>query len=657
MINEELIYNLDYITIVPNNSDYLELIKYSIKNVITFSKESDIQRIMNFTLVNSVKKIIFVDYLTEYDEIIKNIDKNILIDFVFTHKVSSFSDYNIINMYNSIVSLLNTKKINKLAFLDKALYEKFSKNYNNIYYLKLDIEKTNKQLKQKNYIGILNSDKDPKHSFYNELSAVKMIEKYKVKLNNITEETGNFLKIFNIKNKKVSKDKLYINNIINLDINFSSISPYNFLKSMDNNIPCIIGNNDLNLSFELKDYLMIKSDDDITEIKGKIGNAIKDKNKILKLYKEFRENYSKESKKLVKDFLGKDLTEENSDLLLSVIMPVYNVENYLEASLKSVIESKIDNMEIIIINDGSKDNSEEIIEKYLKKYPNLIRYIKQENHGIGYTRNIGIKNAKGKYISFIDSDDIIDKNYYKESLPYLNDDIDVVLCNWLTIYSKENTSETYASDRILKINNNYKKILYSTIMASPCNKIVKKSLYNNIDLKFVEGHKYEDLGTIPIIMLNASKIKYIDKPYYHYIIRKGSIMRTSIGFDMIDIIKILDERIDKYVNFSKEDLEEFRYYTYLFRIEESIINEIYKMDINERNKYVDYMYQNILEILNKLFNSKIYIEFLNKLDDKRKEFLLKRNKAILDRTFSEFIDNNEMIEFKAIRILYDRDNW
>ena len=133
MINEELIYNLDYITIVPNNSDYLELIKYSIKNVITFSSESDIQKIMNFTSKNSVKEIIFVDYLTEYDEIIKNIDKNILINFVFTYKASSFSDYNIINMYNSIVSLLNNQKINKLAFIDKALYEKYKTIYNNIY--------------------------------------------------------------------------------------------------------------------------------------------------------------------------------------------------------------------------------------------------------------------------------------------------------------------------------------------------------------------------------------------------------------------------------------------------------------------------------------------------------------------------------------------
>lgn len=655
MINEDLIYNLDYITVVPSNCKFSELIKYSIGNVITFSSVDDIEKIVDFTIKNNVKRIIFTDYLIEYDEIIKKLNENILLDFIFTNKASSFSDYNIINMYNSVVSLLKKQKINKLAFIDKSLYEKFRKKYNNIYYLKLDIEKKCDETIPKKYIGVLNTDNDPKNSFYNELSAVKMLGKYKVKLYNITEETNKFLNLFKIKNKIVSNKDLYLNNIVNLDINFSSSSPYNFLRSMDNNIPCIIGNNDLDLPLNLKKYLMVQSDDDITEIKEKIEKAIKNKNEIMTNYKKFRENYSTESQMLIKKFLDKKEIITNDEILLTVVVPVYNVEQYLDTCLNSIIDAKIDNMEILIINDGSKDNSEETIEKYLKKYPKLIKYIKQENHGLGNVRNVALKNARGKYIASVDSDDTIDRNFFKEALPYLKDDIDVLVCDWLTIYSKDNTSVTYAYDTILKIENKYKKILYATIMPSTCNKIIKKSLYDN--LKFVEGKKYEDLSTNPIIMLKAKKIKYINKPYYHYMIREGSIMRTSVGYDMIDIIKILDERVKLYTNISKEELDEFRYYIYLFRIEESIINNVYKMEKKEREIYINYIYKSILNILKDILESNRYKEFITKLDTERKEFLLKRNKSILDKKFNEFIEENEIIEFKAIRILYDKDNW
>ena len=108
---------------------------------------------------------------------------------------------------------------------------------------------------------------------------------------------------------------------------------------------------------------------------------------------------------------------------LSVIIPIYNVEKYLEETLKSVIEQTLgfeNNIEMILVNDGSPDNSEEICLRYKEKYPENIVYIKQKNGGVSSARNTGAKVAKGEYINFLDSDDILSKNAYKRAVELLD---------------------------------------------------------------------------------------------------------------------------------------------------------------------------------------------------------------------------------------------
>ena len=112
----------------------------------------------------------------------------------------------------------------------------------------------------------------------------------------------------------------------------------------------------------------------------------------------------------------------DENILLSVIIPVYNTEKYLKKCIESVIVAlkKIDiKSEIIVINDGSKDNSEEIILGFLDKYNNLIRYYKKENAGVADTKNVGIKYSKGRYLSFIDSDDYIDENFFYDAIEFI----------------------------------------------------------------------------------------------------------------------------------------------------------------------------------------------------------------------------------------------
>ena len=107
---------------------------------------------------------------------------------------------------------------------------------------------------------------------------------------------------------------------------------------------------------------------------------------------------------------------------VSVIIPVYNVENYVAKCIDSVLSFKHKDIEILIVNDGSTDGSEEVCMQYVKKYPDLVRYIKQENHGLGNVRNVILKNAKGKYIASID--------FYFFKINVLDKSLDA-LCRWL----------------------------------------------------------------------------------------------------------------------------------------------------------------------------------------------------------------------------------
>lgn len=101
---------------------------------------------------------------------------------------------------------------------------------------------------------------------------------------------------------------------------------------------------------------------------------------------------------------------------VSVIVPFYNVENYIEKCIKSLINQTLEDIEIILVNDGSKDNSINIAKKYAEKYPEKIVYLEKENGGLGDARNYGIPYAKGEYIAFVDSDDYVEKDMYKEML-------------------------------------------------------------------------------------------------------------------------------------------------------------------------------------------------------------------------------------------------
>lgn len=652
MIDKKMTYNDEYLVILPIKIQNMQsAFEYTFKNIFIYDYLENPDSQLNIINNSNFKQIIFVDYLPEYLNIINKYKNNHTIKFIYTKSLGSFSDVENYRMFNEIINLYEKKIVDKIAFLDSNLYKLFKKKYN-CCTLFLDIEKniySNKYNKKR--IGLLNDSNNPNHSFYNELSALAF-NKYKASLKSIDKRTKKFTKLFGIK-YTTDRNKYMDNNVVNLYINFTDNNNILFLESMDREVPCILGNNDLIQDSSLKKYLMLESDDSIDEIKDKIELVKNNRESIIKEYKIFREDYSKKSKESVEDFLEYKMEEPKKieyQKLLSIVVPVYNTEKYLKKCLDSIIKAipnEIkDKTEILIINDGSTDNSETIIKEYETKY-NFIKYIFQKNRGLGNVRNVGLKNAKGKYIASIDSDDSINKNFFKECLNDLKNDIDVVIYDWLTV-TNETKYETSAIEWIFnKKYNKYEGLMYTTIMPSTCNKIFKKELYDDLKIEFVED-KYEDLSTNPFILLKAKKIKYYKKPYYEYYIRSDSYMRTPAGLSMIHILKEFSKRFNKYKEFCNIDVEKFMYYTLSWRIEEYVINQIYEKNPKELDEYLNYVYESIYDIIKQIFNNKYYLEMVNSLDENKKEYIINRNKSFIEKDLKNFLkEKKEPVKLNA----------
>ncbi len=336
----------------------------------------------------------------------------------------------------------------------------------------------------------------------------------------------------------------------------------------------------------------------------------------------------------------------NNIFNISIIIPVYNAEKYLKRCLDSVLKAKIEETEIIIINDGSKDNSLKIIKEYANKYE-FIRYISKKNEGLAATKNLGIMEAKGKYISFIDSDDTVNENFFKDSLEFMQKNYDIIIYDFNNI-TNEGSFITEAKSSLYINYTEKEALLYTSIMPSSCNKIIKTELYRKIKL-FPIRIIYEDLATTPQIFLLAKKIKYMNKAYYNYHINNTSIMRNDDNKKhMENMLKSLNCLYNRTSNKFKNN--DFYIFTCLWRIEDFIFSYIYE--------------NNSLRVILKLLSIKkllrcIYLDdrvikcFESIENDYIRNFYKLRNKYICNNSYFKLfiflkknnIDYNSKIDF------------
>lgn len=212
--------------------------------------------------------------------------------------------------------------------------------------------------------------------------------------------------------------------------------------------------------------------------------------------------------------------------LISVIVPIYNVEKYLTQCIESIINQTYKNLEIILVDDGSKDNSGKICDEYQKK-DSRIKVIHKENGGTSSARNEGLEISTGKYIQFVDSDDYIDLDMIEFLYKILKEEnADISMCSYYKLNKDKFTTNAteekinYTSDEALQ-----ELLLDTKIRCYVCNKLIDRKCIENI--RFPVGRTFEDIITLTKIFTKADKLILVDKPKYYYRQRKGSILNNQ----------------------------------------------------------------------------------------------------------------------------------
>lgn len=245
---------------------------------------------------------------------------------------------------------------------------------------------------------------------------------------------------------------------------------------------------------------------------------------------------------------------------ISVIVPVYNVEKYLRECLQSFVDQTLiteEKYEVLIVNDGTPDNSMDIAKEFEIKYPKIFKILEKENGGLSDARNFGISNAKMEYITFVDSDDWVEKEYIYTLSKYINQNIDVLIFDAIKINDGWKTGEVINTFKGAKktIGEFVKE---STNPSFACARMYNYKLFEKI--KFPKPDIwYEDIATIPIVLSHSNEIEYIEKPLYYYRQREESITMKSLDERNLEIITGLERVLNK-VN--KKYLKEAEYAVY-----------------------------------------------------------------------------------------------
>ena len=315
---------------------------------------------------------------------------------------------------------------------------------------------------------------------------------------------------------------------------------------------------------------------------------------------------------------------------LSIIIPVFNAENTLKRCLDSVLQQKDDELEIVVINDGSKDLSDETMQEYKLRYPEIISYYKKQNTGVADTRNYGIEKAKGKYIMFLDSDDYIDIHLYNIIKQYIERDIELIKFKLQRVDENNNIIEKVTGPIFEKTTGEEGfKYLYASdvLLDSPCVYVMKKDIFIRNKLLFNVGTEHEDFGLIPFVIVLARSMISIDFYGYQYVQSNGSITRNNdynkTKKKAYDALKQYDEaliKIEKY-NINKNTADYLKiYYTNAILLKtETLEDKDQKQYINEikkRRMIKNIKSSNIKQLLRKiilLLSIKQYLKFRKKV--------------------------------------------
>ena len=310
--------------------------------------------------------------------------------------------------------------------------------------------------------------------------------------------------------------------------------------------------------------------------------------------------------------------EENEKI--SLIVPVYNVEKYLEKCVNSILKQTYKNLEIILVDDGSRDKSTEICDK-LKKVDNRIIVVHKNNGGLSDARNVGIEIATGNYLGFIDSDDYIQNDMYEYLYKLIKENnADISICDYKIIYEDEDFQVEEKINRIqtyTKIDAMKELLKRNQIQDYAWNKLYKRNLFSNI--KYPVGRKMEDLGTTYKLFDKANKIIKGNQKKYFYLQRIGSIVNNKTIDLFIDKYELSFERYNylknKYGEVIENEIDMVQKILELYQIkditvykyiEEKRINKILENILNSKNVKKNLTLKLRVKLILLKLNKKIY---------------------------------------------------
>lgn len=314
-----------------------------------------------------------------------------------------------------------------------------------------------------------------------------------------------------------------------------------------------------------------------------------------------------------------------SEPLISVVIPIYNTEKYLKKCLDSIISQTYKNLEIICINDGSTDASLDIITKYAKT-DNRIKIINQKNSGVSHSRNVGIEQSSGDWISFIDSDDYVYENLYENFVSKLNNSapFDMYIFNGEIIPAGIKTHEPskkffYDSNWELKKDNLYtfidcKNPFYGNL--SVWNKIFSKDFLNANNIRFKENIIFEDQLFSVETMIKSKKFYLDNVIMYQYIQHSQSTMHSlkENGFDIFEIMNDVKQLLIEYDLYEHEKYcflqHKFNVYTYLlFKVAPEFQEKFY--NIAKRNLHNEALARFSIEKIKQINKSFLFFDFVS----------------------------------------------
>ena len=217
--------------------------------------------------------------------------------------------------------------------------------------------------------------------------------------------------------------------------------------------------------------------------------------------------------------------------MISIIVTAYNAEKTIERCLNSILDNNYDDYEIVVINDGSVDKTEEIVQLFASE---KIKYFYKKNEGVSSARNLGLKKSIGEYVTFVDSDDYISNNYFEGLDKYIKckekEKVDIIKRKAVIVNENSKQEKKIMGPYFDKVSGEeaFNKLCFEDkFLDTLWSYIIKKSLFEENNLKFIEGKFHEDFGLLPLIILKAKTFVSLEEYVYYYIQTENSIMREK----------------------------------------------------------------------------------------------------------------------------------